>query len=301
MTDVPTDITASPLCQEAPASPVIAMATWTYPCLVAVIQSQASVCAVAKVMVVRLATVALKVTMETPSQQETANPASAILMALYLKSAIRRTASASAEKMWLDDSVMSACLTAGGMLSVRSVCLVAAALTALFLNAVMLRAAASVAPASWADAATCVGKVTRDGRHGGRWSAFPWKPCSRDGGGRPAQGVVPGGRTGLRQGLRPTALPQVDSAFRVTVTHLVPSRLTVMKRVSVGVSQVLLDQNATAVHEDSSTSRRAAAHPASAVMWAITVMLTQDSVSVHRTPSVRDATAVLPTTGAMTS
>eukprot|EP00064_Thunnus_orientalis_P005404 superscaffoldBa00000528_g5418 len=71
---VPTDITASPLCQEAPASPVIAMATWTYPCLVAVIQSQASVCAVAKVMVVRLATVALKVTMETPSQQETANP-----------------------------------------------------------------------------------------------------------------------------------------------------------------------------------------------------------------------------------
>lgn len=210
VTDVPTDITASPLCQEAPASPVIAMATWTYPCLVAVIQSQASVCAVAKVMVVRLATVALKVTMETPSQQETANPASAILMALYLKSAIRRTASASAEKMWLDDSVMSACL-------------------------------------------------------------------------------------------RPTALPQVDSAFRVTVTHLVPSRLTVMKRVSVGVSQVLLDPNATAVHEDSSTSRRAAAHPASAVMWAITVMLTQDSVSVHRTPSVRDATAVLPTTGAMTS
>lgn len=38
--------------QEAPASPVIAMATWTYPYQAAVIQSQASVCAVAKVMVV---------------------------------------------------------------------------------------------------------------------------------------------------------------------------------------------------------------------------------------------------------
>lgn len=71
--DVPMDITASPLCQEAPASPVIAMATWTYPYLAAVIQSQASVCAVAKVMAVGIATVALKVTMETPSQQETAN------------------------------------------------------------------------------------------------------------------------------------------------------------------------------------------------------------------------------------
>lgn len=91
-------------------------------------------------------------------------------------------------------------LTAGGMLSVRSVCLVAAVLTALFLSAVMLRAAASVAPALWAVAATCVAKVTKDGRHGGQWNAFPWKPCSRDGGGRPARGVAPGGRTGLRQG-----------------------------------------------------------------------------------------------------
>lgn len=35
-------------------------------------------------------------------------PVSAILMALYLRSAIRRLGSASAEKMWLDDSVMSA-------------------------------------------------------------------------------------------------------------------------------------------------------------------------------------------------
>lgn len=91
-------------------------------------------------------------------------------------------------------------LTAGGMRSVRSVCPVAAALTALFLSAVMLRAAASVALVLWADAVTCVGRVMRGGRHGGRWNAFPWKPCSRDGGGRPARGVVPGGRTDLRQG-----------------------------------------------------------------------------------------------------
>lgn len=67
------DTTASPLCQGVPASPVIAMATWTYPYLAAVIQSQASVCAVAKVMAAQLATVALKVTMEMPSQQKTAS------------------------------------------------------------------------------------------------------------------------------------------------------------------------------------------------------------------------------------
>lgn len=91
-------------------------------------------------------------------------------------------------------------LTAGGMQSVGSVCPVAAALTALFLSAVMLRAAASVAPVLWADAVNCVARVTRGGRHGGRWSAFSWKLCSRDGGVCPARGVVPGGRTDLRQG-----------------------------------------------------------------------------------------------------
>ncbi len=41
--------------------------------------------------------------------------------------------------------------------------------------------------------------------------------------------------------------------------------------------------------------------PVSAVMWGITVMLTQDSVSVLQTLLVRGATAVLPTTGAMIS
>lgn len=47
---------------------------------------------------------------------------------------------------------------------------------------------------------------------------------------------------------------------RVTVTRLVPSRLTVMKPVSVGVSRASPDPNVTGAHEDSSTSRRAAAH-----------------------------------------
>lgn len=67
------DTTANPLYQEAPASPVIAMATWTYPYLAAVIQAQASVCAVAKGMVGQHATVVLMVTMEMLSQQKTAN------------------------------------------------------------------------------------------------------------------------------------------------------------------------------------------------------------------------------------
>lgn len=91
-------------------------------------------------------------------------------------------------------------LTAGGMLSFRSVCPVAVALTDLFLSAVTLRAAASVGLALWADAATCVAKVTKGARLDGRWSVFPWKPCSRDGAGLPAQGGVPGERTGLWQG-----------------------------------------------------------------------------------------------------
>lgn len=71
--DVPMDTMASPPCQGDPASPVIAMATWTYPYLAAVIQSQASVCAAVKVMAAQLATVALKVTMGMPSQPKTAN------------------------------------------------------------------------------------------------------------------------------------------------------------------------------------------------------------------------------------
>lgn len=58
------------------------------------------------------------------------------------------------------------------MLSVRSVCPVAATLTALYLSAAMSRVAASVAPVLWADAVTCVGRVTRGERHGGRWSEF---------------------------------------------------------------------------------------------------------------------------------
>lgn len=60
--------------------------------------------------------------------------------------------------------------------------------------------------------------------------------------------------------LRLTALPQVECVSRVTVTRLVPSRLTVMKPVSVGVSRASPDPNVTGAHEDSSTSRRAAAH-----------------------------------------
>lgn len=86
------------------------------------------------------------------------------------------------------------------MQNIRSVCPVAAALVALSLSVVMLRATASVALVLLADTVTCVARVTRGARHAGRWSAFPWNLCSRDGGGCPAQGVVPGGRTDLRQG-----------------------------------------------------------------------------------------------------
>lgn len=301
VTGVPMGTLGSPMCQGVPASCVTAMATSIYPSLAAVIQSQASVCAVAKVMVAHLATVVPMVTTETPSLQKTASPVSAILMALCLRPAIRRQDSVSAERMWLVDSVTSACLTAGGMLSVRSVCHVAAALTALFPSAVMLRAAASAAQALSAGAVTCVDRVTSGGRPGDRWSAFLWRPRSRDGAGRPARGVVLGGHTGPRQGLRLTASPRAECASRVTATHLAPSHLTVMKTVSVGASRASPDPNVTAAHEGSSTSRRVAAHRVSAVMWGITVTLTQDSVSVLQTPLVRGVTAVPPTTGAMTS
>lgn len=71
--DVPMDTSASHLCQGVPASPVIAMATWTYPYLAAVIQSLASVCAVDRAMAAPIATVALKGTMETPSRQKAAS------------------------------------------------------------------------------------------------------------------------------------------------------------------------------------------------------------------------------------
>lgn len=56
------------------------------------------------------------------------------------------------------------------------------------------------------------------------------------------------------------ASPEGGCAFPVTVTRLVPSRLTVMRPVSVGVSQVSQDLNVTGAHEGSSTSRREAAH-----------------------------------------
>lgn len=71
--DVPMDTSASHLCQGVPASPVIAMATWTYPYLAAVIQSLDSVCAVDRAMAAPIATVVLKGTTETPSQQKTAS------------------------------------------------------------------------------------------------------------------------------------------------------------------------------------------------------------------------------------
>lgn len=90
--------------------------------------------------------------------------------------------------------------TAGGMLSVRSALLVAAAITAQSLSAAMSRVAASVAPASWADDVTCAAKVMRGEKHAGLWSAFLSRLCSRDGAGRLALGGVPGGRIGQRQG-----------------------------------------------------------------------------------------------------
>lgn len=71
--DVPMGSTASPPFQVAPANPVIAMATWTYPYLTAVTRSQASACDAVKVMEGQLATVVPRVTMEMPSQPKTAN------------------------------------------------------------------------------------------------------------------------------------------------------------------------------------------------------------------------------------
>lgn len=60
--------------------------------------------------------------------------------------------------------------------------------------------------------------------------------------------------------LRLMALIQAECVSRVTATHLVQSPLTVMRWVSVVVSQVSLDPSVTAAHEDSSTSKKGAAH-----------------------------------------
>lgn len=56
------------------------------------------------------------------------------------------------------------------------------------------------------------------------------------------------------------ASPQVECVSPVIVTRLVPSRLTVMRTVSAGVSRASQDPNVTGAHEDTSTSRRVAAH-----------------------------------------
>lgn len=71
--DVLTGTTASLQFQGAPVNLVTAMETWTSPFLAAVIQSQASVCAVAKATVAHLVRVALKVITEMPSQPGTVN------------------------------------------------------------------------------------------------------------------------------------------------------------------------------------------------------------------------------------
>lgn len=60
--------------------------------------------------------------------------------------------------------------------------------------------------------------------------------------------------------LRLTASLQAECVSHVTVTHMVRSRLTVMRLVNVVVSRVSPDPNVTAAHEDSSTSKRAAVH-----------------------------------------
>lgn len=60
--------------------------------------------------------------------------------------------------------------------------------------------------------------------------------------------------------LRLMALLQAECVSPVTVTHLVPSRLTVTRLVSVVVSRASPDPNVTAAHEDFSTSKRGAAH-----------------------------------------
>lgn len=60
--------------------------------------------------------------------------------------------------------------------------------------------------------------------------------------------------------LKLMALTHVGCVFPATVTRLVPSRLTAMRQASVAASLVSPDPNVTAVLEDFSTSRRAAAH-----------------------------------------
>lgn len=93
----------------------------------------------------------------------------------------------------------------------------------------------------------------------------------------------------------------VRAVSRVTVTLLDQSLLTVMRAVSVAVSPASLDRSVTAVLRDTSAFRRAAVHRASVLMWEITVMQAQVSVSVHPTLWERDVTNVHPTTGVMTS
>lgn len=56
------------------------------------------------------------------------------------------------------------------------------------------------------------------------------------------------------------ALARMGCVFPATVTRLVPSHLTAMKRASAAASRVSPDPNVTAVLEDFSTSRRADAH-----------------------------------------
>lgn len=60
--------------------------------------------------------------------------------------------------------------------------------------------------------------------------------------------------------LKLMALTPVGCVFPATVTRLVPSHLTAMRQASVAASLVSPDPNVTAVLEDFSTSRRAAAH-----------------------------------------
>lgn len=60
--------------------------------------------------------------------------------------------------------------------------------------------------------------------------------------------------------LKLTALTHVVCVFPATVTRLVPSRLTAMRQANVAASLVSPGPNVTAVLEDFSTSRRAAAH-----------------------------------------
>lgn len=89
--------------------------------------------------------------------------------------------------------------TVGGMVTVRSAYLAAAAHWAQSLSVATWRAAASAVLAFLVGAATCAGRATSGGRQDGPWNVFPSNQCRGSGGGAClGQGAAPGERTDPR-------------------------------------------------------------------------------------------------------